>query len=144
MEISLEDLPVDLGALRVKVRYMMIMRFLWSLSCILVGVFRTSLQFEKWILLSTIQNIMCCQKGLCCTINIKNKAKQTVIQIYFHNRVFNKYRKSAKIKTATELGSSSCSCRKCDENKVITWGLLFNIFLTDSISTVKHQPVSQT
>ena len=48
------------------------------------------LEFKKWILLSTLQNIMCNQKGLCYTINIKNKAKQTIIQIYFHNRVFNK------------------------------------------------------
>ena len=74
------------------------------------------LEFKKWILLSTLQNIMCSRKGLCYTINIKNKAKQTIIQIYFHNRVFNKSRNSANINTATELGGSSFSCRRYDKN----------------------------
>ena len=46
--------------------------------------FATTLQFKEWMLLSTLQNIICSQKGLCYTINIKNKAKQTIIQIYFH------------------------------------------------------------
>ena len=74
------------------------------------------LEFKKWILLSFLQNITCSQKGLCYTINIKNKAKPTIIQIYFHNRVFNKSRNSAKINTATGLGGSSFSCRRYDKN----------------------------